>query len=509
MDPRKSTVSGDIPTKILKQFSSLLASPVMNVINSCIVKGKWPGIFKLEVVTPVPKEYPPKNIDQLRNISGLLNLNKIAERLVSRLMICDMKEKLDPTQFANQKGLSINHYLLKMIDRILKALDKNKKGETCAVLATLVDWKQAFPRQCPKLGVESFIKNGVRPALIPLIISYFQGRRMKVKWHGEISSTRELNGGGPQGSTFGIWEYLSQSNDNAASIDNEDKFKFVDDLTFLEIIYLLNVGLATYNVRAHVPSDIPYHNQIIPSENLESQKHLEKINVWTENQKMKLNEKKTKNIIFNFSKKYQFVTKLKLNESSINLVKETKLLGTTITDDLKWNMNTAILVKKGYQRMQLLNSAATFTTSRQDLKSIYVTFVRSILEQSAVVWHSSLSYENRKDLERVQKAAVRVILGNSYTNYTNGLKTLNLESLVKRRKLLCLRFAKNCIKNEKVKNLFTRNVSKHKMKKRKRKVFKVPQANTERYKNSAIPYMTKLLNKECEIKNLFMNEESL
>ena len=118
---------------------------------------------------------------------------------------------------------------------------------------------------------------------------------------------------------------------------------------------MLNVGIATYNVRAHVPSDIPHHNQIIPSENLESQKHLEKINVWTENQKMKLNEKKTKNIIFYFSKKYQFITKIKLNDSTINLVKETKLLGTTITDDLKWNKNTAILVKKGYQRMQLLN----------------------------------------------------------------------------------------------------------------------------------------------------------
>ena len=57
--------------------------------------------------------------------------------------------------------------------------------------------------------------------------------------------------------------------------------------------------------------------------------------------------------------------------------------------------------------------------------------------------------ENRKDLERVQKAAVRVILGNNYTNYTNGLKTINLESLVKRIKSMCLRFAKNCIRMEK------------------------------------------------------------
>ena len=44
-----------------------------------------------------------------------------------------------------------------MIDKILAAVDKNDK---VAVLATFVDWKQAFPRQCPKLGVESFLENG-------------------------------------------------------------------------------------------------------------------------------------------------------------------------------------------------------------------------------------------------------------------------------------------------------------------------------------------------------------
>ena len=100
---------------------------------------------------------------------------------------------------------------------------------------------------------------------------------MKVKWHGQMSTTRDLKGGGPQGSSFGIWEYLSQSNDNADSIDLKDRFKFVDDLSFLEVIYLLNVGLASNNSRAHVPSDIPKHNQIIPNEHLASQKHLLKI----------------------------------------------------------------------------------------------------------------------------------------------------------------------------------------------------------------------------------------
>ena len=145
-------------------------------------------------------------MDQLRKISGLLNLDKVAEKIISKMMISDMKSKIDPSQYANQEGISIQHYLVKMIDKILQSVDKNSKRESFAVLATLVDWKEAFPRQCPKLGVQSFVTNDVRPSLIPVILSYFQGRRMQVKWHRKLSSVKELKGGGPKGSTFGIWE---------------------------------------------------------------------------------------------------------------------------------------------------------------------------------------------------------------------------------------------------------------------------------------------------------------
>ena len=43
-----------------------------------------------------------------------------------------------------------------------------------------IDWKQAYSRQCHSLGVKSFIENGVRPSIIPLLISYFQDRVMRV-----------------------------------------------------------------------------------------------------------------------------------------------------------------------------------------------------------------------------------------------------------------------------------------------------------------------------------------
>ena len=55
---------------------------------------------------------------------------------------------------------------------------KSSNSEICAVLATLVDWKQAFPRQCPKLGIESFLRNGV---INSHVIKLFPGKTDETK----------------------------------------------------------------------------------------------------------------------------------------------------------------------------------------------------------------------------------------------------------------------------------------------------------------------------------------
>ena len=140
-----------------------------------------------------------------------------------------------------------------MLHRILAVLDNNSKGDVFAVVASLVDWNNAFPRQCPKLGVESFLENGVRPSLIPVLVNYFQDRKMTVKWHGCQSVPKDIMGGGPQGATLGLLEYLSQSNHSADCVDVLDRFKFVDDLTILEVVNLLTVGITSFNIRLQVP----------------------------------------------------------------------------------------------------------------------------------------------------------------------------------------------------------------------------------------------------------------
>ena len=225
----------------------------------------------------------------------------------------------------------------------------------------------------------------------------------------------------------------------------------MDDLTVLEKINLLIIGLASFNSRVSVPSDIPAHNQFIPAEHLKSQDYLNDIKNWTDNQKMVLNDKKTKVMIFNYTDNYKFTAKLSLNNQNLEVVQKTKVMGVQLTDDLKWHENTLELVKKANSRMILLRKVASFGASIDDMKNIYILYIRSILEQSCVVWHSSLTKENSQHLERVQKSAVRTILGNKYINYEDGLFKVDLEELWERRENLCLKFAKRCLKNDKSK----------------------------------------------------------
>ena len=490
MKNNTSTVKGDIPIKVIKMFGHELYGPLSNIFKRCCRFGEYPNIWKLETVTPAPKQYPPEIPSHLRKISGTLNFSKQFEKFLAEAMISDMTPSSDPSQYGNEKGISTQHYLIKMIDRILSCLDKNNTNEAYAVITHLIDWSQAFDRQCPKLGIDSFIENGVRKSLIPVLINYFQDRKMKVKWHGKYSSVRNMPGGGPQGCYLGQIEYSSQSNDSGNCVASHDRYKFVDDMSLLEILNLITCGLASYNFKNHVASDIAIGAKYLPTENYKSQNYLNSVQQWTDAKKMKLNQDKSKVIIFNYTKNYQFGTRLYLEDKLLEIVNQTKLLGTIISSDLTWWQNTNYLTQKGYQRLQILKKLYEFNVPVVDLVHIYTLYVRSILEFNCCVWTFNITQGEQNDIERVQKIACKIILKDSYSSYESALITLNLQSLSERRKMLCKRFAKNCLKYDKSKDMFPiddyRNSDK----------FKVNFARHSRLLDSAVPQMQRLLNED-------------
>jgi hypothetical protein len=258
--------------------------------------------------------------------------------------------------------------------------------------------------------------------MIPVLISFFQTRKMIVKWHGVVSTQRDLPGGGPQGSNFGLLEYKSNSNDNAEHIPEDMRFKFVDDLSALEKLNLIVLGLPSYNFRNHVASDIGINDKFLPSQNIKSQENLDQIAEWTTRNKMKLNKKKTEVMIFNFTKDYQFKTLLYIEDSLLEIVSQTKLLGTIISFDLKLHSNTDMLVKKGYQRMIILHKLYSFCMPDSELVNIYILYLRSVLEQSCQLWHYAITEEESWELERVQKVATKVILDSRYIDYPSVTK---------------------------------------------------------------------------------------
>ena len=206
---------------------------------------------------------------------------------------------------------------------------------------------------------------------------------------------------------------------------------------------------------------------------------------------MKINHKKSKIMLFNTAKTNDFSPEITLEDETLEVVDELKLLGVKVTSDLKWHRNTEYITKKAYSRLWLLRRLKLFGANQTELLDVYYKQVRSVLEFAAVVWHAGLTQINTSDIERVQKSALAIILGPKYISYENALKSVNLESLKMRREKLSLSFGRKSLKShphwfvEDNKTINTR---------RKATELRNVTTRTKRFRKSAIPYLTSLIN---------------
>ena len=208
---------------------------------------------------------------------------------------------------------------------------------------------------------------------------------------------------------------------------------------------------------------------------------------------MVLNEKKSKLMVFNFTRKYQFATRIQMNDILLETIHETKILGLTITSNLSWRNNTNNLVTKANKRMIIIIKLIEFPVPIEDLTMIYCQFIRCMLEFNSNVWFSSITEEESDDLERVQRNACRIILGNKYTDYEMALQHLNIETLKTRREKLALKFGQKCLEIDQMKKHFKKNESNvHNL--RQKEEFEVKFASSTRLYNSSIPTLQRMMN---------------
>ena len=128
---------------------------------------------------------------------------------------------------------------------------------------------------------------------------------------------------------------------------------------------------------------------------------LQRTEQYAEDNKMKINYKKTKLILFNPGTARDFMPEFVLGKKELELVEETKLLGVVLRSDLSWSSNTEDIVKRANKKLWCLKRLRKLGADQNDLLDVYFKQIRSILEYAVPVWHPSLTGEDRLRIERV------------------------------------------------------------------------------------------------------------
>ncbi len=92
-------------------------------------------------------------------------------------------------------------------------------------------------------------------------------------------------------------------------------------------------------------------------------------------------------------------------DSTVTTVESFRFLGTTISQDLKWDTHIDSIVKKAQQRLYFIRQLRKFNLPQELLKQFYSAIIESILCTSITVWFSSAT---KSDLRRLRRTAERI-----------------------------------------------------------------------------------------------------
>ena len=424
----------------------------------------FPRRWKKAFAVPVPKTTTPNTLDDLRPVSLTPNPSKTLERIVAEEVWKTIYPKLDPRQYGNVKGSSCLHYLVDLVDFVSSNVDK--KNEVAAVT---IDLSKAFDLIDHNILIRKLLDLQIHESLVKWIASFISDRKVATRTRGQVSSELPLRCGVPQGTVLGPLLFIIMVNENWDPTSRI--YKYVDDTTIAV---------------AYKPGETPPIQEI-----------LQRVSEWTKVNNMKINPNKCAVLSYKFNEKPVTLPPLTIDDSQLSLVSSVSLLGAKLSNDLKWTLNTKNIITKCNAKLYMLSKLKAFKVARQDLVKIWTTFIRPIAEYVAPLWHSSLTIVERVKIERLQKRALRIIMGSGYPGYDNALDVLNLPTLKARREELTRKFAMNLLKSTKHRKLLPgKRDNERTMRTKVGDQLIAPKWSTLRYGRSTIPYCTRLINND-------------
>ena len=150
------------------------------------------------------------------------------------------------------------------------------------------------------------------------------------------------------------------------------------------------------------------------------------------------------------------------------------------------------------RKMWLLRRLKKLKLDFHTILDFYLKEIRPVSEHGVAVWNSSLTKHQSNEIEKIQKVAFRIILGDEYISYDAACTFLNVMPLRYRRTELCTSFAIKLYGSSRGADFFlpaTRNVN---SRNRNRKLVIEQKCNTKRLYNAPHNYLARLINKNAQ-----------
>jgi hypothetical protein len=222
------------------------------------------------------------------------------EGLFCRRFLPQLEGKIDKYQFS-RKGLSTTDALISFLQPIYEAFDKG--NNTARTFFT--DFSKGFDRIDHNILIANLQKLNIHPALTNWVSAFLSNRMQAVRIAGVLSDWERPNGGIPQGTKLGVILFFVMTNELLT--EWRLRTKFVDGTTALEIIPRNSTSLT--NIVA------------------------DNINDFAENNHMKLNPKKCKEMVMDPLEYNTTVLRpITISNTIIETVKKYKLLGVILTE---------------------------------------------------------------------------------------------------------------------------------------------------------------------------------
>ena len=353
----------ELSTKFLKSITPVLLPALTLVINQSLITGIFPKKLKIAKVIPLHKKESTTLMDNYRPVSLLTAFSKVIKKVVYIQMTKYLKDNslLYVSQYGFRGEHSTELAALELVDRIYIDLDKKRSP-----IAVYMDLSKAFDTLDHEILLYKLNRYGVKNNELAWFRSYLTGRTQFVDIDGIKSENLNISTGVPQGSILGPLLFLLYMND----IPNCSKlFKFI---LYTDDTSLLNSIQISMSIECQ---------DIIDEFNLE----LSRISDWLAVNKLSLNVKKTKFMIFHHKNKKIPKLNLHINAISIERVSDFNFLGLMLNENLSWKSHTSKIGTKILKHIGVQNKLKNILPQNV-LRMLYCSLILPHLTYSILTW---------------------------------------------------------------------------------------------------------------------------